>query len=152
MAVNFSYIIPGKLAGMEFPGSFTSIQEDLDFLDKEKIRAVVSLTMEMLDADELAMHNFEILHLPIRDFSAPTMEQIDTFVNFVDKQLENDKAVVVHCGVGQGRTGTMLACYLVKTGMDADKAIAKVRKLRPRSIETVEQENIVQSYANRQKQ
>ncbi|MBN1257864.1 MAG: dual specificity protein phosphatase family protein [Planctomycetes bacterium] len=147
MAVNFSYVIPGKLAGMEFPGSFSSIQEDLDFLDSEKIGAVVSLTAENLDQDELAMHNFETLHLPIRDFSAPSLEQIETFVSFVDQQIAQGKAVVVHCGVGKGRTGTMLACYLVSTGLDAKKAIARVRKLRPRSIETSQQEKIVHSYA-----
>ncbi|NWX94692.1 DUS23 phosphatase, partial [Nothoprocta ornata] len=46
--------------------------------------------------------------------------------------------------LGNGRTGTMLACYLVKTqklsGIDA---IQEIRRLRPGAIETHEQEKAV---------
>lgn len=30
---------------------------------------------------------------------------------------------VVHCMAGKGRTGLMVSCYLVYTGMSADKAL-----------------------------
>ena len=54
----------------------------------------------------------------------------------------------MHCYWGLGRTGTMLACYLVKLcGMDAQSAITQVRYTRPYSIETYEQEEAVFDYA-----
>ncbi|NXT20028.1 DUS23 phosphatase, partial [Syrrhaptes paradoxus] len=46
--------------------------------------------------------------------------------------------------LGHGRTGTMLACYLAKARkMSGDDAIREIRRLRPGSIETREQEQAV---------
>ena len=66
--------------------------------------------------------------------------------------VTHDMPVAVHCGAGLGRTGVVLASYLVTTGMSASSAIAKVRKLRPHSIETDEQAESVEWFARRQRQ
>ncbi|MFH0911211.1 MAG: dual specificity protein phosphatase family protein [Planctomycetota bacterium] len=147
MPVNFSFVLPERLAGMECPGSNTDLTKDLDFLASQKIGAVVSLTPRRLDEGALKARGFRWLHLPIEDFSSPSMEQIETFVQFVDERLAENRAVVVHCGVGYGRTGTMLACYLVHDGLDAEEAIWQIRLFRPRSIETAGQEATVRAYA-----
>jgi ADP-ribosyl-[dinitrogen reductase] hydrolase len=49
----------------------------------------------------------------------------------------------MHCYAGLGRTGTIAARLLVEHGMRPDVAIAQVRKIRPGSIETLEQEDYV---------
>lgn len=151
MAYNFSFVIPGKLAGMAYPGSYANIESDLDFLVSQKITGIVNLTSRPLGEKLLKEKNLICKNIPIRDFHPPTMEQIDDFINFVEKCLKNGGAVVAHCGMGQGRTGTMLACYLVHTGMEAKEAINKVRKIRPHSIETSEQENAVKEFSNHNK-
>ena len=57
------------------------------------------------------------------------------------------QAVAVHCFHGRGRTGTILACYLVKSrGMKAKDAITYVRRKRPLSVETKEQVETVFVY------
>ena len=57
------------------------------------------------------------------------------------------QAVSVHCFRGRGRTGTMLACYFVKfENLTADEAIKKVRELRPGSVETKDQEDLVRDF------
>ena len=54
----------------------------------------------------------------------------------------------MHCTLGMGRSGTMLACYLVKTThCDAQQAIKIVREKRPGSIETEWQERLVQEFS-----
>lgn len=62
------------------------------------------------------------------------------------------QGVAVHCMHGHGRTGTMLACYLVKTqkisGIDA---IKRIRELRHGSIETHDQEKAVVQFYQRTK-
>ena len=55
--------------------------------------------------------------------------------------------VLVHCFAGLGRTGTILACFLVAQGMDAAEAIAHVRTRRPGSVEVYSQEFLVYQYA-----
>ena len=57
------------------------------------------------------------------------------------------QGVCVHCMAGVGRTGTMLAVYLVKSrGLSAQQAIQEVRRQRPGSIETQSQEEAVFIY------
>ncbi len=54
--------------------------------------------------------------------------------------------VAVHCIAGLGRTGTILACYLVGQGISAEEAITTIRKWRPGSIEISEQEAVIYEY------
>jgi atypical dual specificity phosphatase len=60
--------------------------------------------------------------------------------------------VAVHCTAGKGRTGTVLAAYLVTTGLSAHAAIDRVRHLRPGSVETPDQEEAVEEFARRWRQ
>ena len=112
------------------PGVFGSLDEDLAELNGQGIGAVVSLTHEELNPDALRKARLESLHLPISDFSSPTSNQIDRFVDFVDRMNDQGVGVVVHCGTGSGRTGTILACYLVSKGHSAEDAIKEVRRNR----------------------
>lgn len=146
MPHNFSFVIPGVLAGMERPGAFERLRDDLEFLHTDRIRAIVSLTERPLEKAFLEEFGFRYLHLPVADFTPPSVEQIDRFMEFQRAAEAEGLATVVHCGAGLGRTGTMLACALVARGKSPDVAIDHVRMTRPYSIETVEQEECVRHY------
>ena len=87
---------------------------------------------------------------PVPDFTPPTQEQIDRMLAFIDEQNDAGRPVAVSCYAGIGRTGTVLACYLVTKGAWPGDAIAEVRQQRPGSIQTPEQEAAVYEYAERQ--
>ena len=55
--------------------------------------------------------------------------------------------VAVHCRAGNGRTGTVLAAFIMKeNNLSSREAIAFVRKLRRWSVETQGQENCLVLY------
>jgi protein-tyrosine phosphatase len=74
-----------------------------------------------------------VVHLPVRDGQVPSEQQVARFGDIVSQA---DGVVFVHCGAGVGRTGAMVAAYLVDTGQ-ATGGGALVRNLAvgPPSIE-----------------
>ena len=138
---NFSWILPGALAGAMGPTE----RRHLIYFERNDIMAIVRMEEQTISA---APWGFEELYEPVPDFEAPTLEQIDGIVNFVEQQVEIwERPTVVTCAAGIGRTGTILASYLVNTGWDADEAIAYIRQLRPGSIQTAKQEDAIREYA-----
>ncbi len=132
---------------MAHPGSRA---ETWEALREEGIGAVVTLTTRAIAPPIYKKYDMDYLHLPIRDFTPPEQQQIDDFIEFCKEQKEAGKAILVHCQAGIGRTGVMLACYLVNKGYSASEAIKNIRRLRPGALETVEQENAVFEYEARQ--
>ena len=80
----------------------------------------------------------DYFHLSIEDYGAPSLEELDHAVNYISRQLDNGRPVMVHCSGGKGRTGTILAAYLIKKRivMNAYQAINKLRKIRGESIQS----------------
>lgn len=141
----FSWIIEGEIGGMPRP---VADQESLwRWLASQGVRLVVSLTESPPDKDLMAKFSIESLHLPVPDFTAPRLEDMRRFIEHVKFHRHEKHAIAVHCGAGIGRTGTMLAAYLVWRGMNPDEAIALVREKRPGSVETEEQEQAVRAFA-----
>jgi atypical dual specificity phosphatase len=131
---------------MERPGAYCPLDADLDFLKRQGIEIIVSLTIDPLRPFVGDRADFEFFHIPIPDGAAPSIEQIEQLVNYLTYGLRDGKKIVVHCGAGYGRTGTMLACYLVSRGMHAAEAIVEIRKKMPLAIENRWQEERIAEY------
>ncbi|KAJ8402826.1 hypothetical protein AAFF_G00361400 [Aldrovandia affinis] len=136
---NFSWVVPNKLAGLAMPRMPAHYQ----FLLDNGIQHLVCLC-ERRPPHYDTCPGVKLHRIKIDDFCAPSIDQIERFLSIVEEANSKGEGVAVHCLLGHGRTGTMLACYLVKerriTGIDA---INEIRRIRRGSIETHEQEKAV---------
>lgn len=84
----------------------------------------------------------------VRDMTPPELSDIRDFVTQVTAELDAGGKVAVHCLGGIGRTGTLIAAYLVSTGKGHEAAMREVRRRRPGSIQTTAQELVIAAYAS----
>lgn len=126
---------------MERPGLLWRLEEDLDFLKSTGISVIVNLEEYVWNYD-----GFRVKHIPIRDFKAPRLADIEEFVRFIDGEIWEERQVVVHCYAGMGRTNLMLAAYLIHLGMELDNALNLIKEKRPYHAVNEEQEEALSEY------
>lgn len=144
---NFSWVDQDKVAGLALP----RYPAEYQFLLDNGVKHLVSLT-ERRPPNHDSCPGLTQHHLKITDFTPPSPAQVDKFLSIVEAANAKGEGVAVHCMHGFGRTGTMLACYLVKTRkLSGIEAINEIRRLRPGSIETHEQEKSVVQFYQRTK-
>ena len=144
----FYWLIDDVLAGCSRPGAHgDSIDVDLATLRRHGVGALLSLTETPLPAGALERHGLEGLHLPVDDFHAPSTTQMLEALTFLDAARVAGTAVAVHCLAGQGRTGTVLAAYLIRGGLSADDAIRELRDICPGAIEASPQREALTTWA-----
>ena len=137
---NFSWLEEFKIAGCARPET----EAELKALKDQGVKAIISLTGTPLNPEILIRLGFSFLH---SHFSgAPGNEQLDRIIEFIEQKNAQSMPVLVHCGEGKGRTGTVLAAYLIYHGLTADEAIRLVREKRPGSIESTEQESAIREF------
>ena len=144
--LSFSWILEGALAAAQGPVS----QRDLMFLKLQEVKAVIRM-----EADTISGENLDLADMfePVEDGQPPTLEQIDRMTHFIEAQIETwEHPVVVTCYAGLGRTGTVLACYMVYVGYEPAAAIEYIRSRRPGSIQTAVQEAAVHQYSEHRKE
>jgi atypical dual specificity phosphatase len=149
---NFGWVLDGKLAGSGLPMTYSQFF----WLIKHGIKTIITVREVPLPSNwftdsikNIDSDNINYLHLSVEDFGAPSIEEIDSTVDYIQRQIDNRKPVMVHCAAGKGRTGTVLAAYLLKNeNLTAEQAIKKIRNLRPGSIQSNIQEMTISMYEN----
>jgi atypical dual specificity phosphatase len=127
------WVVPGRLAGGVWPVAH------LDWLERQGVSLLINLTEHAYRDDRFRIHA-----IPVPDRAAPAADQILELCLLVERELAVPRTVYVHCLAGCGRTGTMMACYLVyRQRIDPAEAIRQVRAARPCSVETAAQAEAV---------
>lgn len=68
--------------------------------------------------------------LSIVDVSVPTVAQMRAILTVLDEALTAGESAYVHCWGGVGRTGTVIACWLIEQGRTPEAALEELTKIR----------------------
>lgn len=131
-------------------GSSNPTDADLDRLQREGFRVIICLLDETKEPPRYEPARARALgymrhSIPVRDFRAPSIAQLEEFVDLVQAAGVQTRSVV-HCEGGSGRTGTMAAAYWIAKGLSRSEAIKKIRSARPDAVETDDQRAALGEY------
>ena len=97
------------------------------------IKLVVNVEMfQNYSPESLARAGIDFLSIPIRDIDEPLADRvIDKAVAAINEFASRGEPVYTHCTAGWQRSPAIVACYLVYTGMQAEKSLALIKQKRP---------------------
>ncbi len=143
----FTWLERKRIAAMPRPGLLRELEHDLLALKKVGITHLVSLEEEINYPQELIdRHGFTHSHLPTVDMQPPSIAGSLQTISEIKAIIEGGGAVAVHCRAGLGRTGTLLACFLIEAGATVDMAITQVRNRDARMIQSRIQEEFITDF------
>jgi atypical dual specificity phosphatase len=138
---NFSWVIEDKLAGSGLPVN----RDEFEWLLGHGVKTIVTVRESALP--RAWTDRIGYMHLKVDDYGAPELKEIDRAVDYIDSEINAGRPVMVHCAAGRGRTGLILASYLVKKeGLGARQSIDKIRSIRPGSVQSEAQELAIGAY------
>jgi hypothetical protein len=139
----FVWVEKAKLAGSGFPSS----RGQLEWLANRGITTILTLTPNPIPEEWLKGLPLATEHMPMADHGVPDLAVLERGATFIQSQIRGGEAVLVHCLAGEGRTGCMLAAYLIKDrGLGAAQALQTLRDIKPEFVEW-DQEKAVFDYA-----
>ncbi len=152
--------LSGSLYLHSMPGRYEPLSTSVSEIEKNEIDIVVSLnSLDEIREKSPAYANaidenslpFNRLEFPIVDFGIP--KDSVAFLNLAENlagRLQSGENLLIHCGAGIGRTGTLATSVLIILGTDLNESLKAVRTAGS-DPETEEQMDLVRWVADQKK-
>lgn len=95
------------------------------------ISAIINMREQRFSDADAGIDGERHLHLATIDNTPPTIADLSRGAAFVSDEISRGGKVYIHCGVGVGRAPTMVAAYLISTGLAPEDAIQQIKQARP---------------------
>ena len=128
------WVDPSRLLAGEYPGDpdpAIAVERLRRFADAD-VTLFVDLTepLELEPYAHLLRNGACHERRPIPDLGTVSRREYVEILDLVDGALTGDHAVYLHCLGGIGRTGTVVALWLVRHGLDGGDPISRLAELR----------------------
>nr|XP_033771880.1 dual specificity protein phosphatase CDC14A isoform X2 [Geotrypetes seraphini] len=138
---DFNWIVPGKFLAFSGPHPKSKVENGyplhapeayFPYFRKHNVTTIIRLNKKIYDAKRFMDAGFEHWDLFFVDGSTPSDGIVQRFLTLSENA---SGAIAVHCKAGLGRTGSLIACYVMKHyRFTHAEAIAWIRICRPGSI------------------
>ncbi|MFO8058651.1 MAG: dual specificity protein phosphatase family protein [bacterium] len=125
------------------------IEEDVPSVREAGIKAVLDLIAEFGPPSGIARDpGMTYLALPVLDGTAPSLSDLDQAARFVHNARQAGAPLLVHCTFGHGRSATVIAAYLLKTGSARNirEAMQKLTRLERKIWLSREQKKVLKTF------
>jgi len=126
------------------------LEGEIKRLKNIKVDIVISL-LEQHEIIELEIekeaafckeNNIKFINYPIKDRSVPDdKSSFLKLIEFMFENLETQKKIIVHCRMGIGRTGIVVAAFLIKNGMNKNEVFEILSKARTLKMPDTEEQS-----------
>jgi YegS/Rv2252/BmrU family lipid kinase len=107
--------------------------EDLNTLQAQNITCIVDVTAEFVGLESAMTDNeFDYLNIPTLDHQVPSLKQLFHALNWIDVQISQSNAVVVHCALGRGRSVFVVAAYILSqdSSLSVEQVLTSLNEIR----------------------
>ncbi|KAG9397042.1 Cell division cycle 14 Cdc14 [Carpediemonas membranifera] len=136
---DMNWIVPSRFLAFAGPSAkpgphdhpFTP-EDYVPYFKKHGLKGVVRLNKKLYSRTSFTRHGIDHLDIYFPDGAVPPEDLVRRFLEYCES---TDGPIAVHCKAGLGRTGTLIACYLMKHHrFTAAEVIGFIRIMRPGSI------------------
>ncbi len=152
------WVVPDKFLAGEYPGAvepelterrlraligagvrtFVDLTEEDEVMEGAKVIPRYRRILRRVSEEESTQTTYA--NIPIEDRGVPSLWTLRCILDVIDRSIDDENPVFVHCSAGRGRTGTVVGCYLKRHGLAEDgdviQKLAQLRQDLPNGRET----------------
>lgn len=124
---------------------------DVRRLADEGVRGVINTCREYAGPSKAyAEAGIEQLRVPTRDFTPPTLEDVDRSLELMRRMAAEEHSTYVHCKAGRARSATIVMCWLIEVhDMTPEEAQLRLLEVRPHVNPRLVERDVVQAFYDR---